>query len=276
MIEIIYEIGINHNGDLNTAKKMIDIACLSGCQYVKFQKRDINLVYTQEELDKPRESQWGMTTREQKQGLEFSDLDYLEIAFYCDQKGIKWFASPWDINSATFLGKFENIPFIKIPSALITNIELLDICRQIGKPIILSTGMSTFEMVDKAIEVIGKDKVYCIMACTSTYPTKPEESNVKCVTTLKERYPWAKIGFSNHYPGLMSMIMAFILGAEMLEFHGTLDRTMPGSDQASSIEPRGIFELMERINLIEKMQGDGIKKIFDSELPIIAKLRRSR
>jgi len=264
---------INHGGDLCIAKKLIDVASAAGCHYIKFQKRTISLVYSKEELDKPRESQWGITVREQKEGLEFNKYDYYELAFYCKQKGIKWFASSWDVLSLDMMVDF-NIPFIKIPSALITNRELLEACKIYTIPVILSSGMSTLEMVDEAIDILGKDRVHCIMACTSTYPTKPEESNVKCITTLKERYPWTKIGFSNHYPGLMSMIMAYVLGAEMLEFHGTLDRSMLGSDQASSIEPKGVFELMERLRLIEKMQGDGIKKIFESEKLIMQKLRR--
>ena len=273
MVEVILEQGINANGDLCIAKKLIDVAYTAGIPYVKFQKRTIDVVYSKEELDKPRESKWGTTTRQQKEGLEFNKYDYIELSFYCEQKGIKWFASPWDVLSLDMMADF-NIPFIKIPSALITNKELLESCKAYTIPVILSSGMSTLEMVDGAIDVLGKDRIYCIMHCTSTYPTKPEESNVKCITTLKERYPWTKIGFSNHYPGLMSMIMAYVLGAEMLEFHGTLDRSMEGSDQASSIEPKGVFELMERIKLIEKMQGDGIKKVFESEIPIMKKLRR--
>ena len=273
MVEIILEQGINHSGDLCIAKKLIDVASAAGCDYVKWQKREIDLVYSQEELDKPRESKWGTTTRQQKNGLEFSKYDYIELAFYCEQKGIKWFISPWDVVSLDMMVDF-NIPFIKIPSALITNKELLEACKTYTIPVILSSGMSTLEMVDEAIDILGKDRIYSILHCTSTYPTKPEETNIKCITTMKERYPWTKIGFSNHYPGLMSMIMAVALGAEMIEFHGTLDRSMVGSDQSASIEPRGVFELMERIKLIEKMKGDGIKKIFDSEKPIMQKLRR--
>lgn len=273
MVEIIYECGINHNGNLCTAKKMIDIASTAGCHYVKFQKRTIDLVYSKEELDKPRESPWGTTTRDQKQGLEFNHLDYIEIDSYCHQKGIRWFASPWDIKSLEFLLQFD-CPFIKIPSALLTNRELLEATRDSCREVILSTGMSDLTMLNDAIDILGSDRIQAILHCTSTYPTNPEESNVKCVTSLKELYPWAKIGFSNHYPGLMSMIMAVSLGAEMIEFHGTLDRTSYGSDQAASIEPRGVFELMERIRLIEKMKGDGIKRIYDSELPIMAKLRK--
>lgn len=273
MVDVVYEVGINSNGDLDIAKKMIDIAWASGCKYVKFQKRNIDLVYTKEELDKPRDSQWGTTTRQQKEGLEFDLDDYLIIDEYCKMKGIQWFASPWDLNSLEFITEFD-IPFIKIPSALITNKELIEASKCYSIPKIISTGMSDNGIVDEAIKMIGQDEIYCIMHCTSTYPSRPDESNMRCIPRLQEKYPWAKIGYSNHYPGLMAMIMAVILGCEMIELHGTLDRTAVGSDQAASIEPRGVFELMERINLIEKMQGDGVKKIFESEIPIIAKLRR--
>jgi len=273
MIELVAEIGINHSGDIDIAKKLIDVISAAGIQYVKFQKRQIDLVYTEEELNKPRESPWGTTTRQQKEGLEFGYDDYVEIDKYCRSKAVKWFASPWDVSSLFFLGSFD-VPFIKIPSALITNMEMLDMCRQTKKPVILSTGMSTLDMVDKAITVLGKDNIYCIMACTSTYPTSPDEINAKCIETLKHTYPWAKIGFSNHYPGLMAMVMATTLGAEMIEFHVTLDRTMYGSDQAASIEPHGVFQLMERIKLIGRMLGNGEKRIYDSEHPIIAKLRK--
>ncbi len=273
MIEVIAELGINHSGDLEIAKKLIDVSASAGLDYVKFQKRDIDLVYSQEELDKPRESPWGTTTREQKEGLEFSELGYLEIDEYCRTKRIKWFGSPWDVKSAAFLGAFD-IPFIKIPSALITNLELLDVCKQIGKPVIISTGMSTFEQIEDAIAMFGKSNIECIMHCTSTYPTDPLEINIKCISELKDRYPFTKIGFSNHYPGLMAMTLAAAYGIEMLEFHITLDRAMYGTDQAASIEPSGTFELMQRLKLVRKMMGDGKKRIYDSEIPIMKKLRK--
>jgi len=258
---------------MDIARKLIDVAYSAGCDYVKFQKRDINIVYTQEELDKERESPWGHTTRQQKEGLEFDWHEYKEIETYCIGKGIGWFASAWDLNSFAFLEEF-NCPFIKIPSALITNDALLEEAAKSIKRIIISTGMSTIEMVDHAVHKIGKGKIYCIMACTSTYPSKPEELNLNQIITLKERYPWAKIGFSNHYPGLMGLIMAAVLDVRMLEFHVTLGRTMVGSDHASSIEPKGVFELVDRLKLIEAMRGDGIKRIYENELPIIKKLRR--
>jgi len=277
MTEIIAELGINFNGDLEIAKKMIDVAYTAGCAYVKFQKRDIDSVYTKEELDKPRESPWGETTREQKEGLEFGLPEYSLIDSYCSKKGIDWFASVWDLKSADFmLDGFETTPLLKIPSALLTNYELLDACANHPrwKPIILSTGMSTLQMLDDAIKTIGKHKIYCIMHCTSTYPTDPQEINIECLPMLKGLYPWTKIGFSNHYPGLMAMTLAMAHGVDMLEFHITLDRTMYGSDQAASIEPQGVFKLMEYVRLIEQMRGSGIKEIYDSEIPIMAKLRR--
>jgi len=270
MVEVIAELGINHNGDLAIAKKLIDVAYSAGCDFVKFQKRTIDLVYSKEELDKPRKSSWGTTTREQKLGLEFED-EYLDIDEYCKGK-IRWFASLWDMKSIDFLGVFD-VPFLKIPSALITKQPLLEACRETGRKVILSTGMSTLEEVDRAIGVLGQESIYCVMHCTATYPTVPEEVNAMCILTLKERYHWVKIGFSNHYPGLKAMEMAATYGAEMIEFHITLDRTMDGSDQAASIEPQGVFKLMESLKLIERMKGDGIKKVYDSELPIIDKLR---
>jgi N-acetylneuraminate synthase len=278
MVEIIYECGINHNGDIGIAQKMIDIASSAGCNFVKFQKRDIDIVYSKEELDKPRESPFGTTTRDQKKGIEFDEIDYSIIDEYCGDK-IPWIASPWDVNSLRMLANDFAMGTIKIPSALLTDIEFLGECKRLAKAnymhnFILADGMSTYDDLDLAISILGKEYIYCIMHCTSTYPTKPTEMNMLCIQDMKKRYPWAKIGFSNHYPGLMGMFLAVAYGAEMIEFHGTLDRTMYGSDQASSIEPQGVFKLVEGIKLIEQMKGDGIKKVYDSELPIIAKLRR--
>lgn len=272
MIEVIYECGINANGDLALAKKLIDVAYSSGCHYVKFQKRDIDLVYSREELDKPRESPWGTTTRDQKKGLEFGYKEYVEIDNYCKNK-IPWFASPWDVNSVDFLMRFD-VPFMKVPSALMTNESFLKKVKYTRLPVILSTGMCDLNIVDNAIYTIGKDQIYAILHCTSTYPSAPTEINAKMVSVMKEIYPTFKIGFSNHYSGLHAMEVAASYGAEIIEFHGTLDRTMYGSDQAASIEPKGVFELMERLRIIEQMVGDGVKRIYDSEIPIMKKLRR--
>ncbi|MFA5340204.1 MAG: N-acetylneuraminate synthase family protein [Clostridia bacterium] len=272
-IETVAEIGINANGSIDIAKKMIDVAASAGCDYVKFQKRNIDLVYTQEELDSPRKSQWGNTFRDQKQGLEFTRTNYEEIAFYCKGK-IGWFASPWDFDSLKFLTSFPSCKFVKIPSALITDEKILSCCRNFDRKVILSTGMSTMDMIDNAIKILGKDKIYCIMHCTSTYPSKPSELNLNCIKTLKQKYPWAKVGFSNHNPGIIYMPIAAALGAEMIEYHITLDRSMEGSDQASSIEPEGCFKLNKYLKGASESLGDGIKKIYDSELPIIKKLRK--
>ena len=272
MVEVVCEIGINANGDLAIAKKLIDVAASAGCHYVKFQKRDIDLVYTNEELGTPRESPWGTTTREQKNGIEFTFPDYLNIDAYCKDK-IKWFVSPWDVRSIKLMAQIK-LPFMKIPSALITNEKYLRAIKDAEIDVILSTGMSTLDEIDRAVAVLGEGRIYCIMHCTSTYPTSPQEVNARCIKTLKERYPWAKIGFSNHYPGLMAMVLAAAYGAEMLEFHITPDRAMYGSDQAASIEPQGVFKLMEYLKLINWMNGDGVKTVYKSELPIIKKLRR--
>jgi N-acetylneuraminate synthase len=274
MTEVVAEIGINHNGNIDTAKQMIDVACAAGCDYVKFQKRNIDLVYTKEELDAPRESPWGSTFREQKKGLEFDGYEYDQIEDYCYKRGIGWFASPWDLDSLQFLAQYESCEFIKIPSPLLTNEAILKSCLDIDKPVILSSGMSNINMVDNAVGILGNDNIHCIMHCTSTYPSKPEELNLACIPEFKKRYSWVKIGFSNHNSGIIFMPMAVALGAEMIEFHITLDRSSYGSDQAASIEPEGVFKLIKHIRNTEKAMGDGVKKIYPSELPIMKKLRR--
>jgi N-acetylneuraminate synthase len=272
MIKVTAEIGINANGDLAIAKKLIDIATSAGCDYVKFQKRDIDSCYTKYELDMPRESAWGMTTREQKHGIEFDVCDYVVIDDYCAGK-IGWFVSPWDVISIDVMDQFQT-PFIKIPSARITDIVYLNAIARLKTPVILSTGMSTLDEIDRAVVLLGENNIQYILHCTSTYPTKPEEININCIQTLKEIYPGIKIGFSNHYPGLNAMELAVAHGAKMIEFHITPDRAMYGSDQSASIEPRGLFEFMEKLKLTNKMMGDGKKKIYDSEVPIMEKLRR--
>jgi len=270
--KLVVEIGINANGSVDTAKRMIDIAVAAGADFVKFQKRTVEVVYTKEELGVPRESPWGKTTRDQKMGLEMGSREYGEIAGYCRGR-IRWFASPWDVESVRFLS-YYNLPYIKVASPMLTNMGLLEEIRKIGRPVILSTGMSTVEMIDNAIDVVGKFLVHYILHCTSTYPSASNELNLKCIQTLKLMYPWAKIGFSNHHPGLVFMAAAVALGAEMIECHVTCDRSLYGSDQASSIEPEGIFRLVKWIRGIEQALGNGTKRIYDSELPIIKKLRQ--
>lgn len=217
--KVVAEIGINHNGDIDLAKKLIDVAKIHGCQFVKFQKRDIDLVYSKEELDKPRESPWGTTNREQKEGLEFGAEEYEEIDLHCVTREIDWFASPWDIVSVNFLRMYDP-PFMKVASASLTDLELLQSIKETNIPVILSTGMSTKEELDGAIDLLGAQVEY-ILACTSTYPTPDSEMNLKFIRTLIDQYPNQRIGFSNHSPGIMFMVAARAIGAEMLEFHMT-------------------------------------------------------
>ena len=270
--KLVAELGINHNGDLGLAKKLIDVATTGGCDYVKFQKRTLEAVYTREELDVPRESPWGTTTEDQKRGLELSAYEYAEIDTYCRSR-IPWFASPWDAKSVFLIARFD-IPYIKIPSALITNMGFLEVCKSTcDQPIIISTGMSTKEEVDRAVRFLG-DRLEYILACTSTYPTSDAEMNLNFIRTLKAEYPKHRIGFSNHSPGIMHMAAAIAFEAEMLEFHVTLDRTMYGSDQAASIEPIGVLKLGKFARNIRKGLGDGGWRVFESEETIKRKLRR--
>ena len=271
-MELIAEIGINHNGDLGIAKKLIDAAAAAGCDYVKFQKRDIETLFTPEELAQKKDSPWGTTYREYKEALEFDFDDYAAINLYCKNR-VGWFASPWDIPSVGFLSRF-NVPFIKIASASNNDDSLLEACRDTGIPIILSTGMSDADMIDHAVDILGRKNIYCIMQCTSTYPTKKEDVNIAGMYWLKGKYPWAKIGFSNHYPGLTAMQAAIAHGADMLEFHVTLDRAMWGSDQAASIEPEGVYKIAKYARDMPLMIGDRCKFVCEDEKPISKKLRR--
>ena len=269
----IAEIGINHNGSLITAQKLMDAASFAGCDGVKFQKRTIDSVYSKEELDKKRESPWGNTNRQQKEGLEFGITEYHSIDKYASAKNLIWFGSPWDCESVDFLAEFYP-PFIKIASALITNMELLETVKLTNIPIIISTGMSTKEEVCKVVDYLGSSLVY-ILACTSTYPTKVEEVNLSFIITLKKEFPKHKIGFSNHSPGIIFMDAAAVLGIEMIEFHITLDRTMYGSDQASSIEPFGTLRVVRNIKAIQQGIGTGEWTVFPSEETIKQKLRKN-
>ena len=270
MSYVIAEIGINHNGDIDLAKELIDMAHTSGCDAVKFQKRNVEEVYSKEELDKPRESPWGTTTREQKHGIEFNIVQYQELEEYADEKGLDFIVSCWDLDSLQEVEDNLNVKYHKVASALATDRDFLEALHYTGKPIILSTGMCTDEQVDAALKIL-KHTEY-VLACTSTYPTKEEEVNLNYINTLKEKYPYLSVGFSNHYNGLAACIGATALGAECLEFHITKDRTMYGSDQVASIE--SVNELMVSVRKIEKMLGDGKKVVYDSEVPIAEKLRK--
>ncbi len=265
------EIGINHNGDLDLARKLISAALLAGCDAVKFQKRTIDVVYTPEELARPRESPFGTTNGDLKRGLEFGYEQYRAIDEYCRLHAILWFASCWDEASVDFIAQFDP-PCYKIASASLTDHNLLRHTRQYKKPIILSTGMSTLEQIDRAVEILGTQDLI-LMHCTSTYPSAPEELNLRAIQTLKERYG-VPVGYSGHEVGLATSVAAAVLGACMIERHITLDRAMWGSDQAASVEPHGFARLVRDIRVIEKAMGDGVKRVYDSELPIMNKLRR--
>lgn len=270
--KLVCELGINHNGDINIAKKLIDVAALTGCDFVKFQKRTIDLVYTEEELNKYRESPWGTITREQKHGLEFGKEQYDIIDEYCKQKNIPWFGSGWDPVSVKFLASY-NIPYIKVASPTITNFEVLHAVKETNLPAIVSTGMSTKKEVDSCLRFLG-DQVEYILACTSTYPCNDEEMNLNFVKTLKKEYSKYRVGFSNHHPGIYFCCVAAALGSEMLEFHITLNRAGYGTDQAASIEPPGVYKIVDYVRGFEIAGGDGRWIVFPSEEIVKKKLRR--
>lgn len=268
---IIAEIGINHNGSINTAKKLIKMAYDNGCDAVKFQKRTVDIVYTKEELQKERESIFGTTNGDLKRGLEFSKKEYDEIDKYCKQLGILWFASCWDENSVDFIEQYD-VCAHKIASACLTDWNLLKKVKATNKPILISTGMSTQEEIDKAVEILGEDNLV-IFHCTSTYPTSNNEINLNYIKTLRQKYS-CPIGFSGHERGIMPSTVAASMGANSIERHITLDRTMWGSDQSASLEPQGLAKLVRDIRELKDIMGDGIKRVYESEIPIKKKLRR--
>lgn len=268
---VIAEIGINHNGDINIAKKLIDVAVAAGCDAVKFQKRTIEIVYRPEELAKPRENPFGPTNGDLKRGLEFGEKEYEEIDRYCKEKGIIWFASPWDVKSVDFLEKFD-VPCYKIASACLTDDELLKYIKSKGKPIILSTGMSSVEQIKHAVEILEEDNLV-LLHCTSTYPSADEELNLKVIPWLKENFN-CPIGYSGHEVGVYSSLVAVVLGACAVERHITIDRAMWGSDQAASLETNGLNRLVRDVRLVPLWLGDGKKRVFESEKTILQKLRR--
>ena len=271
-IFIIAEIGINHNGDMSICKELIDVAKDAGCDAVKFQKRDIDKVYTQELLDSPRESPWGTTQREQKEGLEFSREDYQEIDKYCKSKGIEWFASAWDTKSQEFLRQFD-CKYNKVASAMVVDLELLKSIASEKKHTFISTGMTTYTDIEKAISIFKKaDCPFELMHTVSTYPMKDEDANLNMIGALKREFK-CNVGYSGHEVGLAISYAAAALGITSLERHITLDRSMYGSDQSASIEPRGLRELVSAVRKIEYAMGDGIKRITPAEKIIAEKLR---
>jgi len=272
-IVIVAEIGINHNGDMGICKQLIDVAKDSGANCVKFQKRDINEVYTQEFLDSPRESQWGTTQREQKLGLEFSVEQYQEIEDYCKTKGLEWFASAWDINSQKFLRQF-NSKYNKIASAMIVHTELLKEVASEGKHTFISTGMTTYNDIQTAVDIFRKANCpFELMHTVSTYPMKDEDANLNMIKTLREKFK-CNVGYSGHEVGLAVSYAAVALEISSLERHITLDRAMYGSDQSASVEPAGFRQLIGAVRKIELAMGDGVKKTIEAEIPIARNLRQ--
>jgi len=270
---IIAEIGINHNGDLNIAKRLIDIASAAGCDAVKFQKRNPDVCVPEHQKSVMRDTPWGkMTYLDYKYKVEFGKKEYDEIDRYCKQQNIAWSASPWDLDSLEFLNQYD-IPFIKIPSAMITNTELLEASCKTDKKIIISTGMSSMKEVNNAQRILSCfAKDYAILHCNSTYPAPIEELNLSCVKTLKDRYK-CEVGYSGHEFRLGTSVAAVYLGASIIERHVTLDRTMWGSDHMSSVEPQGLFKLVSGIRELEKAFGNGKIEVTESEKPVRKKLR---
>lgn len=277
---IIGEIGINHQGDINIAKKLIDIAAAAGCDAVKFQKRNPHKAVPEVQKNKPRSWQGEMMTYlEYKLKTEFGKEEYDEIDRYCKQQGIAWSASPWDMDSVEFLAQYD-IPFVKLPSAMLTNDELLTACVEKFPRVIFSTGMSTEEEIDQAVsslrvakDVFGKKEPIGLLHCNSTYPAPVEELNLSAIKTLQEKYPDFEIGYSGHEMTLGTTVASILLGASIIERHITLDRNMEGSDHSASVTPWGLFKLVSGIRELEQAYGDGVIKVTESEKPVREKLR---
>lgn len=278
---IIGEIGINHQGDINIAKKLIDIAAAAGCDAVKFQKRNPHVAVPEDQKNKPRKWQGeDMTYLEYKLRTEFGKEEYDEIDDYCKKQGIAWSASPWDLDSLKFLDQYD-IPFIKLPSAMLTNHTLLAATVQTGKRVIFSTGMSTEEEIEKAVAVLRREQSFSgnvdnrigLLHCNSTYPAPINELNLSGILTLKDKYPDFEIGYSGHEMTLGTTVASIMLGASIIERHITLDRNMEGSDHSASVTPWGLFKLVNGIRELEAAYGDGVIKVTDSEKPVRAKLR---
>jgi N-acetylneuraminate synthase len=270
---IIGEIGINHNGDINIAKKLIDISAFSGCDAVKFQKRTIEDIYSPAELNKDRESPWGTTNREQKIGLEFEKEEYDEIDRYCNEKGIEWFASAWDLGSQEFLRQY-NCKYNKVASAMLTIAPMLHKIAEEGKYTFISTGMSSLEEIDKAVEIFKSYSCdFELMHCNSSYPTENRDANLKCMETLRSRYG-CDIGFSGHEKGIQVSLAAVALGATSIERHITLDPYMYGSDQFASISPMELLKLSKTIRVVEEIIGDGNKEVREEEREAREKLSK--
>ncbi|MBL9000695.1 MAG: N-acetylneuraminate synthase family protein [Phycisphaerae bacterium] len=275
-IYIVAEIGINHNGDVNTAKKLIDAAALAGCDAVKFQRRTPELCVPAAMRDVPRETPWGtITYMEYRRRMEFGEDAFATLDRYCREKGIAWFASCFDRPSLDFMERFET-PCIKIPSCCLTDDALLLHARSLGRPVVLSTGMSTWEQITHAVDVCSRHgrsrSDLVLLHCTSTYPCPPAELNLRVIDRLRTSFG-CPVGYSGHEVGLQTTVAAATLGACFIERHITLDRAMWGSDQAASIEPGGLARLVRDIRVVEQALGDGVKRLYESELPVMKRLR---
>jgi len=269
---IIAEVGINHNGNMETTKRLIDAASDTGCDAVKFQKRTVEDVYTKEDLDRPRESPWGTTNREQKYGLEFEKEEFDEISEYCNKKGIHWFASAWDVKSQKFLQQY-NLDYNKVASAMLTHRELLTEIAKEGKYTFISTGMSTLEQVTKAVEIFRENNCpFELMHCNSTYPMPIDGANLRVIDTLRQEFS-CDVGYSGHEAGIIISCAAAALGATSIERHITLDRSMYGSDQSASLEIGGLKKLVKYIRDIEVSLGTNEKTVYEQELNAAKKLR---
>lgn len=265
------EIGINHNGDIGLATRLIDAAALAGCDAVKFQKRTPELCVPPAMRDVPRETPWGlMSYMEYRQRMEFGHDEFARIDRYCRDKGIAWFASAWDVPSLDFLARFD-APCVKIPSACLTDDALLARAGALGVPVVLSTGMSTMEQIRHAVSLLDPANLV-LLHCTSTYPCPPAELNLRAMFTLAEEFA-CPVGYSGHESGLQTTVAAATLGACFIERHLTLDRAMWGSDHAASIEPGGFSRLVRDIRVVEQALGDGVKRVYDSEVPVMNRLR---
>jgi len=270
-VYIVADVGINHNGNLDLARQLISAAQTAGCNAVKFQKRTVEVVYTPEDLARPRENPFGRTNGDLKRGLELGSEAYTAVDEYCRAHQIGWFASCWDEASVDFIEAF-NPPCYKIASASLTDDNLLRYHRQYGRPIVLSTGGSSLAQIDHAVDVLGATDLI-LLHCTSTYPSKVEELNLRVIPVLRERYG-VPVGYSGHEIGLATSVAAAVLGACLIERHITLDRAMWGSDQAASIEPQGFTRLVRDVHAVESALGDGVKVVYESEVPVMQKLRR--
>ena len=269
---IIAEIGINHNGDLCIAKKMIDLAKAAGCDAVKFQKRTLETVYTQEFLESPRESPFGATQREQKEALEFDEADYDQINQYCHERAMDWFASAWDLESFEFLKKYD-LKYNKIASPMLTHIPLLHAVAGERKLTFISTGMSNYREIDTAVKVFREAKCdFTLLHCVSTYPSPEEDLNLRMIETLRDRYD-CPVGYSGHEPSVSPSLVAAALGAAVIERHITLDRSMYGSDQAASLEKAGLEMLVNQVRKVKLVMGNGVKRITPGEAEVAEKLR---